>query len=44
MSMYLSENTREDGSILDEDSFSAAAATLYLGKLHRRSSLKDQTD
>ncbi|KLO09891.1 cytochrome P450 [Schizopora paradoxa] len=31
MSMYLSENTREDGSILDEDSFSAAAATLYLG-------------
>ncbi|KLO11507.1 cytochrome P450 [Schizopora paradoxa] len=30
-SIFLSENTRGDGSIADEDNFSAAAATLYMG-------------
>ncbi|KLO09888.1 cytochrome P450 [Schizopora paradoxa] len=30
-SVFLSENTREDGSVLDEDLFTGAAATLYMG-------------
>ncbi len=28
---FLSENTRDDGSIENEEIFSAAAATLYMG-------------
>ncbi|KLO09889.1 cytochrome P450 [Schizopora paradoxa] len=29
-SIFLSENTREDGSVTDEDAFTGAAATLYM--------------
>lgn len=31
-SILLAENTREDGSIKDEDEFGAAAATLFIGE------------